>query len=106
MTATVTRVVHIRLGDDHKAEAADVAAAALRRFPHIPGVTSVWAGTPTDHDDADVLLLVGFARLDDVEPYRSHPLHVAFLNDELAPRGAAVSAKNYATPSASGTASS
>ena len=91
--ARVTRVVRIDLGEAFEQEGPEVCAAARDVFPTIPGVRSFWAGTGAGA--VDLVFLVGFDSLEDVEAYRVHPIHVAFVQDELRRRGAAVDARNF-----------
>ncbi len=89
MAERIVRIVKVRFSDSHRRPEARAAVAAEAKavFPTIPGVVSFRAGVPTDPEaDVDVVLLVGFAQEEDIEPYRAHPIHVAFVEDTLKPR--------------------
>ena len=98
--AAITRVVHVTFRPEHRSQETieAVAEEARRVFPHIPGVVSFQAGTPTD-DPAppDLLLVVGFDSLEDVAAYREHDLHVGFVASQLRPRMASLQAINWRT---------
>ncbi len=68
---------------------AEFVAESRRVLPKIPGVLRVRAGRPADAHAGkgwDVCLVLGFASLEDIEVYRVHPDHTAFLETFLAPR--------------------
>lgn len=87
----IERYVFLRFNEEYatpegRQEAAEHSRSVL---PTIPGVVSVRVGTPADDTSDgrwDLALVIGFASLDDVEPYRVHPIHMSFVNDFLASR--------------------
>jgi hypothetical protein len=94
----IERVVVIKL----KPELGDasarlkVAADSQQALAAIPGVVSVHTGAATgDGADWDVMLSVRFAEADDIEPYRIHPLHRAYVDDYLKPRMSDIRAWNF-----------
>ncbi len=96
----IERFVFIKLTDPHANPAgrSEVRDEAYRVFPTLPGVRSFRAELPAD-DDAiaawDLLLIVGFDRVEDVPAYRSAPAHVAFVDAFLGPRREVLKAWNF-----------
>jgi len=87
----IERYVFIKLNADHATDAGRAAVAAHSReiFPTIPGVVGVRVGVPADEAALrswDISIAVQFASTDDVEPYRQHPIHLAYVNEYLAAR--------------------
>ncbi len=79
---------------------AEVVARTLAVLPSVPGVVAVTAGAPADDATAaewDVVIVVRFATLADVAPYRADPTHRRFVDEFLAPRVAAKAAWNFET---------
>ncbi len=67
----------------------EVIESARKVLPTIPGVQECYAGQPADAEAAkgwDLCLMLRFATLEDIERYRIHPDHQAFLENVLAPR--------------------
>lgn len=66
----------------------EVATAARRDLPRVPGVRAVAVGTPADAESGvwDLVLQVDFDRVEDVGLYLNHPLHRAFVDQTLTPR--------------------
>ncbi len=96
----ITRTVLVKLIDEWSTDSgrSEVAAHSKEALSAIPGVVSAEAGVPAD-DAAraswDVIFLVHFASMDDVEPYRVHPLHTSFLTDYLNPKAEIKKAWNW-----------
>ncbi len=66
-----------------------VIAESGQVLPSIPGVLSCQAGLPESPDAAkgwDLCLVLRFASSEDIESYRVHPVHVAFLEKFLGPK--------------------
>ena len=58
-------------------------------LPGLPGVVSVVVGAPAEDEGAaawDLSIVVRFAALADVAPYRADPGHRRFVDEFLAPR--------------------
>lgn len=54
----------------------------------LPGVLGVTAGVPADPETEkswDVLIVVRFGDVADIEPYRGHPEHRRFVDEFLSP---------------------
>ncbi len=71
---------------------------ARRALACIPSIASFEVGAPADaHAEAawDICLRVRFASIDDVEPYRLHPAHRAFVDEFLKPRVEVIKAWNF-----------
>jgi hypothetical protein len=97
----VERYVFIRLQEQYQtAEArAEVVRETLRALPELPGVLDLRVGTPADdscQSSWDVSLVVRFASLDDIEAYRVHSAHRAYVDVFLKPRMAGIKAWNFA----------
>jgi hypothetical protein len=82
----IERLVLLKLVDPGYRE--EVATAARRDLPRVPGVREVRIGTPADADAAvwDLLLAIRFDRIEDVRLYQNHPIHRAFFDEVLTPR--------------------
>jgi len=87
----VERYVMVKLREDlaHPAGRAEVAAHSRAALAAVPGVVAVRAAHPADEATAhgwDLSIVVSFASLSDVEPYRVHPLHLEYVERYLGPR--------------------
>lgn len=94
----IERVVMIKLTDELATPEgrAGVASESVPMLQAVPGVVEVFAGTAAPGTEAswDVCLKVRFASFDDVEPYRVHPVHLAY-RDWLAPKMTFLKAWNF-----------
>ena len=74
-----------------------VAAETRRVFPTIPGVKSIHVAQAdaADQGSWDLCLKVGFDHVDDVPGYRSHPIHVAYVDEYLKPKLDCLKAWNF-----------
>jgi len=96
----IERYVFLKLKDadstsDGRREVIDHTREVL---PKIPGVRSVAVGEPADgHAVAswDVSIVVRFDKIEDVEPYRLHPDHRAYVDTFLKPRLEVIKAWNF-----------
>ncbi len=82
-----------------------VLAEARRVLPSIPGVRCCRIGSPADAHAGkgwDVCFVLSFASLEDIESYRVHPIHQAFLNDFLEPKVEAKRAWNFSVEEVAG----
>jgi stress responsive alpha/beta barrel protein len=62
---------------------------ALAVLPAVPGVLGVRAGAPVDPESEkswDLLIVVRFQSVRDIDSYRVHPEHRRFVDEFLAPR--------------------
>ena len=94
----IERHVYVKLKPEAAEQQAAVADAGRRRLPEVPGVVGVRVGLPADGPSAvawDVTFTVLFARIEDVEPYRVHPTHLAFVREVLDPVAAVKKAWNF-----------
>lgn len=67
----------------------EIVERALAVLAAVPGVRGVTAGVPADEDAEkswDVFIVVRFASVADIDPYRAHPEHRRFVDEFLAPR--------------------
>jgi len=94
----IERIVLVKLTDEEvkrRSKIADHSRGVLRL---IPGVEDVHVGLPADKPSAaawDLSLVLRFRSLDDVEAYRVHPDHRAYVDSYLKPRMAAIKAWNF-----------
>jgi hypothetical protein len=63
-------------------------AEALSAIPGVVDAKGLIAADAASLASWDVMLQVRFASLEDVEVYRVHPEHLAFLNDYMSPKAA------------------
>jgi len=67
----------------------EVVDRALAVLPGVPGVLGVTAGVAADEESQkawDVILVVRFASVKEIDPYRTHAEHRQFVDDFLASR--------------------
>ena len=86
-----TRTVLVKLTDKWSTSEgrASVSERSQAVLSAIPGVVSASAMVPADSaslESWDLMLQIHFARYEDIEPYRVHPDHLAFLNDYQSPK--------------------
>jgi hypothetical protein len=86
----IERIVLLKLKDEfaNPAYRAEMATYSTKLLRSLPGVTDANVGVPADDASAaswDLRLAIRFARYEDVEPYRVHPRHVAFVQEYLRP---------------------
>lgn len=98
----IDRYVFVKLTAEHAnaAARAEVAAHTRAALAAVPGVQAVRVGVPADEAATaswDLSIVVSFARIEDVEPYRVHPLHRAYVDEYLAPRTVVIKAWNFDT---------
>ncbi len=96
----IERYVFIKLKDEHSSREArqEVIEHSRAVLPKVPGVVAVRVGEPADgHAVAawDVSIVVTFGAIEDVEPYRAHPDHRAYVDEFLKPRMAVIKAWNF-----------
>jgi hypothetical protein len=95
----IDRYVFVRLKKEHAAERQEIADHSARILAALPGVVRVTAGTPADAPAEaawDLSIVLRFASVDDVEPYRVHPEHRRYVDEYLAPRTEVIKAWNFA----------
>ena len=96
----IRRFVFAKFKDSYSTPESRVAAieATREELPRIPGVTGVWVGSPCDEGSMvawDLAIVVEFAQASDVEPYRIHPDHLAYVDRVLKPRVEVKKAWNF-----------
>jgi hypothetical protein len=96
----IERIVLFKLKGEHAndAERRRVAEHSREVLAAIPGVESVSVGVPADpsaEKSWDLSLVVRFASLDAVEPYRVHPAHRRYVDEYMRPRMEVVKAWNF-----------
>ena len=96
----ITRIVLLKL---HEAAMAPEALGSLVadskiRLNQVPGVTGVDISQAADDASGqswDLCLMIHFESIADVEPYRVHPVHVAYVEDVLEPATSFKKAWNF-----------
>lgn len=96
----VTRIVLVKLTDEHCTDEGRAAAAAHTRevFSTLPGIEGFDVGVPADERARaswDMVIQVYFRSLDDVPAYVDHPDHRTYVDDFLSPRAATKKAWNF-----------
>ena len=97
----IERYIFLKLNEANAARGPEVAAQARSVLTEVPGVVAVTAGTPAD-DGArsawDVGIVVRFAKLEDVEPYRVDAKHREWVDGTLKPMVEVMKAWNFDVP--------
>jgi len=96
----VERYVFIKLKDSESTSEGRRAVIdrARESLPAIPGAVAVTVGGPADGAAVaswDVSIVVRFAAVEDIEPYRANPEHRLFVDDFLKPRMEVIKAWNF-----------
>ena len=94
----IERIVLIKLVDEEIRRRPEIAEYSRDVLRLIPGVGDVHVGLPADEPSAaawDLALVLRFRSLDDVEAYRVHPDHRAYVDSYLKPRMVAITAWNF-----------
>ena len=96
----IERYVFIKLKDAHATTTgkADVVEETKAKLPGLPGVLSVTVGTPADEatqSSWDVSIVVRFAKIEEVENYRVHPVHRDYVDNFLRPQMESIKAWNF-----------
>ena len=94
----IERHVYVRLHEQYRGQRDEMVAHTLEVFKTIPGVVSIKVGTPADDNASaawDLCLTVGFAAIDDVEPYLVDPVHRKYVDEYLTPRSQVKKAWNF-----------
>ncbi len=97
---TVQRHVYLKFKDEFSSPAA-IAEVVERTavLAEVPQVRALHVGQPCDAASAkawDLVLMLEFDGADDVDPYREHPVHMAYYHDYLKPRLEVIKAWNFA----------
>jgi hypothetical protein len=94
----IERFVFIKLKEASEADRERLVADTLRLFSAIPQVETVRAGAPADETARaawDLVIVMGFRQLDDIDGYRVSPPHVEFIENVLADRKEVLKAWNF-----------
>ena len=94
----IERIVLVKLTDEEVHRRSEIADHSREVLRLIPGVEDVHVGRPADKPSADAWDLsqvLRFRSLNDVEAYRIHPDHRAYVDGYLKPRIAAIKAWNF-----------
>ena len=86
----ILRTVFVKLRDDlcTPEGRAEFSAASQAALSAIPGVITAECGPAADDSSAaawDVALQIRFEDMDAVETYRTHPLHLSYLDEVMKP---------------------
>ena len=87
----IARVHLLKLKPEHATPRGrrEIIDRALAVLPAVPGVLGVRAGAPVDRESEkswDLLIVVLFQSVHDIDSYRIHPEHRRFADEFLAPR--------------------
>jgi hypothetical protein len=98
----ILRTVLVKLTDEWatpegRTAVAAFGAEALSAIPGVVGADGIVAADTASLLSWDVMLQVRFASLEDVEIYRVHPEHLAFLTDYLSPKATFKKVWNWRT---------
>lgn len=89
----------MRFGSEHSgSEATQVVIERTRELSGLPGVQHLWVAEPADEVSRaawDLCLVIDFANLEDVEAFRVHPAHRAYVDEFLKPRLKVIKAWNF-----------
>jgi hypothetical protein len=81
-------LLKLKAGHANPRSRREIVERALAVLGGLPGVRGVTAGAPADADTEkswDVVIVVRFEALADIEPYRAHPEHRRFVDEYLGP---------------------
>ncbi len=95
-------IVLLTLNADAPEGQSDIIVKALRDLPAtIPELASYVVGQDAGlaEDNADIAVVADFANGDDYEVYRTHPVHVAVIQESIAPFLAGRTAVQHEIPS-------
>jgi uncharacterized membrane protein YdbT with pleckstrin-like domain len=97
----IERYIFVKLKEEYATEDGRAEAARHTRavISELPGVVAVRVGTPSDDRSAkawDLSIAVRFQSAEDIEPYRVHPDHRAYVDEFLEPRMDVIKAWNFA----------
>jgi len=87
----IERHAYFRFHDEYSNDASRAEAVAASRdlLPKVPGVVSATVGVPADedcHSKWDLMLIIRFNSVDDIEGYIVHPTHQKLVQETLKPR--------------------
>jgi hypothetical protein len=94
----IERIVLVKLADAAVPDRRAIADHCWGVLERMPGVEQVHVGRPADESTAeawDLVLVLRFAGFEDVESYRIHPDHRAYVDEYLKPRMEAITAWNF-----------
>jgi hypothetical protein len=99
----IERIVLFKLKPEHANPQSrkEVAAHSRKVLATVPGVESVSVGVPADADAEkswDLSVIVRFASLEAVEPYRDHPVHRQYVDEYMTPRMEVRKSWNFRVP--------
>jgi hypothetical protein len=96
----IQRIVLLKLVEEFATDTDRAAVADYSRkvLTALPGVLRAEIGSPADAKSAeswDISLVLNFASTDDLEPFRVHPEHRAYVDEYLKPKLALIKAWNF-----------
>ena len=99
----IQRIVLLKLDEEHATDSGRVSFAAHSRevLTALPGVLRVDGGIPADASSGenwDISLVLKFASVDDLEPFRVHPDHRSYVDAYLKPKLALIKAWSFEIP--------
>ena len=96
----ILRTVFVKLNDEWSTDAgrSEVMAHTRKVFADIPGISQLHVGPaaePTSLAAWDFTIQVRFVDLDTMEQYRTHPVHLDYLNGYLNPKAVVKKVWNF-----------
>jgi hypothetical protein len=94
----IERIVLVKLTDKAAKNRQAIVDYSLAVLNRIPGVADVHIGQAADHASAaawDLALVLRFESANDLDPYRLHPDHRAYVDNYLKPRMESIKAWNF-----------
>ena len=96
----IERIVLIKVDGSHGTQDSlqQIAEHSRKVLSVLPGVQSVHVGIAADQptsDQWDLSLVLRFESMADLEPYRTHPDHRAYVDGYLKPRMTGIKAFNF-----------
>jgi hypothetical protein len=96
----IERIVLIKVEESHASSVSlqEIAEHSQRVLAALPGVRSVHVGVAADESTSrnwDLSLVLVFDSLEDLEPFRLHPDHRAYVDEYLKPMMTGIQAFNF-----------
>ena len=96
----IQRIVLLKLTDEMatdegRREVAEHSRVVLESLPGVESVAAAVAADPATAGAFDISLVLGFRSVDELEPFRVHPDHRAYVDEYLRPKLTAIKAFNF-----------
>ena len=99
----IDRMVFVRLKDEYRSDAERRAIAAhsqdaLRTVPQVRAIHVATALDDKTRQDWDLLLVIQLESVEDLEPFRTDPIHRDYVDNYLKPKMAQIKGWNFCWP--------